>query len=146
MRKIMKIIRLTAFLLITALVASCGGGGSSSGGSSFSGNGTFRLFTPGVPAVLGELNLTVRVDGSTVFISTSFGTNGSAPLSSDGNSYIVPVPLDLQSGITTCSGEFVFSGTITGGTTAGSISGSLPCRTNSVQFRTTVSGSFSANN
>jgi len=145
----MKNLKLYLIGMFTLALVSCGGGGGGSGsgggGSTvYSGTESLTLSSPGVPSETALFGITITISGNTVTITDADGTSGSAPISADKMSFIVPVRFPISTAGVTCSAEIVHSGAISGPSISGTLSGNTPCSGGGISFTITSSGTFSA--
>lgn len=138
------------FIALFALgLVACGGGGSGSGGGSsvttiYLGSESLTLGSAGVPPTTSVIGITITITGNMVTISDAEGTSGTAPMSADGMSFIVPIRFPIVVGGVSCSFEVIHTGMISGASITGTLSGTSPCSGAGLSFIVTSSGTFSA--
>jgi hypothetical protein len=142
-RKIMRKYFLTLISALALTFTACGGGRSSSGGSSsdglYTGTQTLVLSSPGLASTSTPATFAMEVSGSTVTVLDPDFT-ASATLDANNrfsaSSPTVSFPVE---GIT-CTGRLTYTGTVSGNTASGNLSGSFNCG----GLVITVSGTFTA--
>ncbi len=137
----MEFLRLFLVGIFTLAIAGCGGGGSDGGGG---GGGTTVYTASGPFKVNGSstnIVVTITVSGNIVTV-TDGKDSGTAPLSSDGKNFSVPVTIAPNPSFH-CNKPFVVTGVISGTSISGKYSGVLTCTINGATGTAVISGSFS---
>lgn len=136
-------------LLFSLGLTACGGGGSGggSGGSPFDGNyngvATVVFSAPGIPNSTELITTNFTISGTTIAI-TDGEISGTGTLNPDGSFSIPFSGIDTLDGIT-CQLNLTFTGTVSGNTVTGNVSGSAPCSGFGISVTVAIQGSFSAN-
>jgi hypothetical protein len=101
----------------------------------FSGSATVTLSAGGFDAVTQTEAITIIVSGVSMTVSDSSST-------ASGASYAVPVTVVFSEHGISCLGEVIFTGTISGDTAFGTISGNIPCAGFRISISVVVTGTF----
>ena len=139
-------------------LTACGGGSSGGGGQAndaadqaspvnppqavtYNGTATFTLTAPGFTPINDTVPVRIVVQGNNVTLTVE-GVSVNTTLNNGAFSVTVPVA-ETDDGIT-CKGSATASGTVSGNSTTGKLSGSATCTGNGLNVPVTLTGSFNA--
>lgn len=142
--------------MLAVMITACGGGGSSGGAGgavsdggnnpfagSYTGTATVTLSAPGVKPVTNTMpiSIVISADG-TIVVEDDGKVYGTGKL--DGNSFAMTNAAQYSSDGITCTGPQSFSGTVSGTSITGRITGTANCTGPNGSVSISMNGTFSA--